>query len=222
MTQDEKKQMVAKAALEYIAENAVIGVGTGSTVNYFIHFLADIKHKIQGAVASSRTTEALLKSYGIPVFDLNVVQTVVVYIDSADAYNTDGQLIKGKGGALTREKILVAASQKFICIVDDSKCMEPFADCTVPVEAIPMARSFVAREIITLEGVPTYRQNFLTDNENIILDVNYRIISEPITLERCLNNIPGVVSNGLFADFPADCLLVGTAKGIQTIKNNKL
>lgn len=220
MTQDEKKQIAAKAALEYVEENSIIGVGTGSTVNYFIELLAKIKDKFQGAVASSIATETRLKACGIPVLDLNSVPEVTVYIDSADFYNPHCQLIKGKGGALTREKILCAVSQKFICIVDDSKHTQTFSNCTVPMEVIPMARSFVAREIVKLEGMPVYRQNFLTDNGNVILDVHHWEVPEPIKLERLLNNIPGSVCNGLFADFPADYLVIGMSGGIQLIKNN--
>ena len=220
MTLDEKKQIAAKAALEYIEENGIIGVGTGSTVNYFIDYLGKIKHNIQGAVASSVATETRLKSYGIPVLDLNTAPSISVYIDSADVYNSYCQLIKGKGGALTREKILCAASQKFICILDDSKQSQTFSNQPIPIEVIPMARSFVAREIVKLGGVPVYRQNFVTDNGNMILDVHQWTILEPIKLERILNNIPGAVCNGLFADFPADWLLIGTMAGLQIVKNN--
>ena len=219
MTQDELKKHVAKAALEYIPENAIVGVGTGSTVNYFIDFLATIKYKIQGAVASSKATEARLKSLGIPIFDLNTVSEVEITIDSADAYNPYCQLVKGGGGALTREKILAAASHTFLCIVDESKETKIFGTFPIPIEVIPMARSFVAREIVKLEGNPVYRPNFITDNGNIILDVHHWVIAEPIKLERTLNNIPGVVCNGLFADKPADTLLISTQQGLKIIKN---
>lgn len=219
MTQDEQKKLAAKAALEYIPENAIIGVGTGSTVNYFIDFLDTIKHRIHGAVASSQTTEIRLKKMGIPVFDLNTVPEVEIYIDSADAFNQYCQLVKGGAGALTREKILAAASQKFLCIVDESKETKIFGAFPIPIEVIPMARSFVAREIVKLEGDPVYRQNFITDNGNIILDVHHWVIAEPIKLERTLNNIPGVVCNGLFADKPANTMLVSTPDGIKIIKN---
>lgn len=218
MIQDEQKKCVAKAALEYLPENGIIGVGTGSTVNYFIDFLPAIKHKIQGAVASSKATEARLKSHGIPIFDLNTVPEVAIYIDSADAYNPYCQLVKGGGGALTREKILAAASNTFLCIVNASKETKIFGTFPIPIEVIPMARSFVAHEIVKLEGMPVYRPNFITDNGNIILDVHHWVIAEPIKLERTLNNIPGVVCNGLFADKPADILLIGNPQGIKTIK----
>ncbi len=219
MTQDEQKKRVAKAALEYIPENAIIGVGTGSTVNYFIDFLATIKHKIQGAVASSNTTETRLKSQGIPILDLNTVPEIELHIDSADAYNPYCQLVKGGGGALTREKILAAASHRFLCIVDESKEAKIFGTFPIPIEVIPMARSFVAREIVKLEGHPVYRPNFITDNGNVILDVHHWVIAEPIKLERTLNNIPGIVCNGLFADKPADILLISAEKDIKTIRN---
>lgn len=220
MTQEEKKRIAAKAALAYVEEDGVIGVGTGSTVNYFIELLASIQHKIRGTVASSLATEARLKSYGFPVLELNSVSEIPVYIDSADVYTPYCQLIKGKGGALTREKILCAASRQFVCIVDDSKHVRTFSDSLVPIEVIPMARSFVAREIVKLGGMPVYRQDFITDNGNILLDVHHWDIPEPIQLGRTLNNIPGIIGHGLFADCPADCLVVGTAQGIQIIKNN--
>lgn len=217
MTQDEQKEAVAQSALRFIEDNTIVGVGTGSTVNYFIEGLATIKHRIQGAVASSKATEARLKSYGIPVFDLNTVD-VDVTVDGADACNPYCQLVKGGGGALTREKILVAASRHFICIIDASKQVKVLGDFPVPIEVIPMARSFVAREIVKLEGDPVYRENFVTDNGNIILDVHHWVIAEPIKLERTLNNIPGVVCNGLFADKTADTVLISTEDGIKTMK----
>jgi ribose 5-phosphate isomerase A len=218
MTQDEQKQAVAQAALEYIEENTLIGVGTGTTIHYFIEALATIKHRLQGAVASSKATETLLKSYGIPVFDLNSINTLEIYIDSADACNLHRQLVKGGGGALAREKILAAASEQFICIVDESKVVKVFGEFPIAVEVLPMARGYVAREIVKLDGDPVYRQGFTTDNGNIILDVHNWIIDEPIKLERTLNNITGVVANGLFADKLADKLLISGAKGIQTLK----
>jgi len=218
MTQDEQKKAVAEAALQYVEENAIIGVGTGSTVNFFIDALASIKHRMQGAVASSSYTEKRLRSLGIPVFDLNTIDELKVYIDGADACNQYCQLVKGGGGALTREKILAACSQQFICIVDDCKFVKIFGEIPIPIEVIPMARSFVAREIVKLDGDPVYRQNFITDNGNIILDVYNWIISEPIKLEKTLNNIPGVVCNGLFADHTADLLLISDSSGnIKTL-----
>lgn len=219
MIQDEQKKAVAKAALEYVPENMIIGVGTGSTTNYFIDYLATIKDRIAGTVASSKATEMRLKSHGIPVFDLNTVPEVAIYIDGADAYNPYCQLVKGGGAALTREKILAAASREFLCIVDESKETKIFGTFPIPIEVIPMARSFVAREIVKLEGNPVYRENVVTDNGNVILDVHHWVIAEPIKLERTLNNIPGVVCNGLFADRPANTLLVSTANGIKIIKN---
>jgi ribose 5-phosphate isomerase A len=222
MTQDEQKKQVAKAALEYVPENAIIGVGTGSTVNYFIDYLATIKDRIQGTVASSNATEALLKSHGIPVFDLNAVSEIEIYIDGTDAYNPYRQLVKGGGAALTREKILAAASQKFLCIADESKAVKILGEFPIPIEVIPMARSFVAREIVKLGGDPVYRQNVITDNGNVILDVHHWVIAEPIKLERTLNNIPGIVCNGIFADRPADIVLVCAAEGIKIIKTDNV
>ncbi len=216
---DEQKKQAAKAALEYIPENSIIGIGTGSTVNYFIDFIADFKYKIEGAVASSHATETRLKHKKIPVFDLNTVPEVQLYIDSADAYNPYCQLVKGGGGALTREKILAAASHTFLCMVDESKEAKIFGEFPIAIEVIPMARSFVAREIVKLGGLPVYRPDFITDNGNIILDVHDWVIAEPIKLEKTLNNIPGVVCNGLFADKPANMLLIGTPQGIKIIKN---
>ncbi len=222
MDQTEKKKIAAKAAIEYIEEKTFIGIGTGTTVNLFIDELAKIKHRIEGTVASSKATEVRLKSLGIPVFDLNTIPELHLYIDSADAYNAHCQLIKGGGGALTREKILAAASLQFLCIVDESKEVKVFGEFPVPIEVIPMARSYVAREIVKLDGDPVYRQNFVTDNGNIILDVHNWIISEPMQLERTLNNIAGVVSNGLFADTPANMLLIGTSTGIKKMSSLKL
>lgn len=220
MTQDQKKQAAANAALEYIEDNTFIGIGTGSTVNFLIEKLATIKHRLAGVVASSKATEARLRSLQIPLFDLNAVPELSLYIDSADAYNPYCQLVKGKGGALAREKVLAAASQKFICIVDDTKQTQIFGECPVPVEVLPIARGFVARSIVKLKGEPIYRSGFLTDNGNIILDIHRWSIAEPIKLEQTLNNIPGIIANGLFANYPADRLLVSTSNGIQVIQNN--
>lgn len=211
------KQQVAKKALDYVVEDSIIGIGTGSTTHYFIDYLAGIKHQIQGTVASSKATEARLKSHGIPVFDLNTVNEVSVYIDGADAYNVHRQLVKGGGGALTREKILAAASRQFVCIVDASKEAKVFGEFPIPIEVIPMARSFVAREIVKLNGSPVYREHFVTDNGNLILDVYNWTINQPIQLEQTLNNIPGVVCNGLFADYPAHVLLIGTEEGVRIL-----
>jgi len=218
MSQDEQKQAVAKAALAYVEDNTIVGIGTGTTIHYFIDYLATIKHRIEGTVASSLATEALLKARGIPVFDLNTVPEVALYIDSADACNPHGQLVKGGGAALTREKILAAASQQFLCIIDASKQVKIFGEFPIPIEVIPMARSFVAREIVKLEGDPVYRQGLITDNGNIILDVHNWLIAEPIKLERILNNIPGIVCNGLFADYPAHHVLIGNEEGVSLLK----
>lgn len=215
MTSDEQRRSVASAALKYVEEDTIVGVGTGHTVNYFIEMLATIKHKIQGAVASSKATEERLKKIGIPIFDLNTVDALDVYIDSADVCNIHRQLVKGGGGALTREKILAAASKQFVCMVDAAKVVKVFGEFPVPIEVLPIARSLVAREIVKLEGDPVYRQGFVTDNGNIILDVHNWVIAEPIKMEQTLNNLTGVVCNGLFANKPADILLVGTDQGIE-------
>lgn len=210
MNQEEQKQAVALKALNYIEENTIIGIGSGTTVQYFINALSKMKDKIQGTVASSVASATHLKALGIPVFDLNSMDELPLYVDGADACNPYRQLIKGKGGALTREKILAAASKRFICIIDESKKMKVLADVPVPIEVIPMARSFVAREIVKLGGNPVYRQNFTTDNGNVILDVHHWIVDEPIKLEQTLNNIPGVVCNGIFASRTADLVLTST------------
>lgn len=217
MTPDEKKQQVAKAALEYVVEDTIIGVGTGSTANYFIDALATIKHKIEGTVASSEATANRLKSHGIPVLELNSVDEISVYIDGADESNRYLHLIKGGGGALTREKIVAAASKRFVCIADNSKLVDVLGKFPLPVEVIPMARSYVARELVKLGGQPVWRQGFTTDNGNVILDLHNLKISEPVKLETLLNEITGVVTNGLFASRPADVLLLGSDKGVQVL-----
>lgn len=219
MTQDEMKQAVAKAAIEYIEAGSIVGVGTGSTANFFIDELAKIKHKIDGTVASSEASAARLKGHGIEVFDLNSVSEIAVYVDGADESNKHLHLIKGGGGALTREKIVAAASKKFVCIADESKLVDVMGKFPLPVEVIPMARSLVAREIIKqIGGEPVLREGFITDNGNIILDVHNLEIMEPTKIEQILNNITGVVTNGLFAIKPADVLLLGTKDGVKTIK----
>lgn len=217
MNQDELKQTVAMAVLDYIEDNTVVGVGSGTTVKYFIEALSKIKNRIDGAVASSAQTAALLKAKGIPLLELNNVSEIPLYIDSADAFTPHRQLVKGGGGALTREKIIASASKTFVCIVDESKKVNVLGEFPVAVEVIPMARSFVAREIVKLEGDPVYRENFITDNGNIILDVYNWNIMEPIKLEHHLNNIPGIVCNGIFADRPADQLLIGTQTGMVVL-----
>ncbi|VAW87724.1 Ribose 5-phosphate isomerase A [hydrothermal vent metagenome] len=217
MTQDEMKKMVAHAALEYVEAGAIIGVGTGSTANHFIDALAGIKHKIDGTVASSEATAERLKGHGIAVFELNEVSDIPVYVDGADESNKYLHLIKGGGGALTREKIIAAASDKFVCVADESKLVDVMGTFPLPVEVIPMARSYVAREIVKMGGQPVWRENFITDNGNQIIDIQNLAIMDPVKLEEQLNNIVGVVTNGLFAIRPADVLLLGTAEGVKTI-----
>ena len=217
MKQDELKRQVGYAALEYFESDTIIGVGTGSTVNHFIDALATIKHKINGAVSSSETSTERLKSHNIPVLDLNSAGELGVYIDGADESNHHLQLIKGGGGALTREKIIAAASKRFVCIADGSKLVDILGNFPLPVEVIPMARSQIARELVRLGGRPVYREGFITDNGNQILDLHDMKIMEPIQLEQTLNNITGVVTNGLFAMRPADILLLGTEDGVKTM-----
>ena len=218
MTQDEMKQAVAKAAIEYVEPGTIVGVGTGSTANFFIDELATIKHKIEGTVASSEASAERLRGHGIEVLDLNSVSNIAVYVDGADESNKHLHLIKGGGGALTREKIVAAASDKFVCIADESKLVDVMGKFPLPIEVIPMARSLVAREVIKqIGGEPVLREGFTTDNGNIILDVHNLEIMEPTKMEQILNNITGVVTNGLFAMKPADVLLLGTPDGVKTI-----
>ncbi len=217
MTQDELKALVGQAAVDYVVEGSIVGVGTGSTVNYFIDELAKIKHKIEGAVSSSEASTERLKAHGIEVFELNDVDRIPVYVDGADESNHLLELIKGGGGALTREKIIAAVAEKFVCIADESKLVRRLGEFPLPVEVIPMARSYVAREIVKLGGDPVYRAGFTTDNGNVILDVHSLEINEPIKLERILNNIVGVVTNGLFAERAADVLLLGKQDSVETL-----
>ncbi|GAA0207089.1 ribose-5-phosphate isomerase RpiA [Kangiella japonica] len=217
MTQDELKALVGKAAVEYVEEGSIVGVGTGSTVNYFIDELATIKHKIQGAVSSSEASTERLKAHGIEVFELNDVDRIPVYVDGADESNHLLELVKGGGGALTREKIIAAVAEKFVCIADESKLVRRLGAFPIPIEVIPMARSYVAREVVKLGGDPVYRTGFTTDNGNVILDVHNFEINEPIKLERLLNNIVGVVTNGLFAERAADVLLLGKQDSVETL-----
>ncbi len=217
MTQDELKQAVARAAIEHVP-SGIIGVGTGSTANHFIDELARIKGRIDGAVASSEATAQRLKSHGIPVLDLNAAGELEVYVDGADEITEHLHMIKGGGGALTREKIVAASSKKFVCIADGSKLVGMLGKFPLPVEVIPMAQSYVARELIKLGGQPVLRQGFTTDNGNIILDVHNLQIMNPVELETRINQITGVVTNGLFARRPADILLLGTAEGVKTMK----
>lgn len=218
MTQDEKKKAAAYAALEYVEKDTIIGVGTGSTVNHFIDALATIKNDIIGAVSSSDASTAKLKGYGIEVFDLNEVSELSVYVDGADEINAYNHMIKGGGAALTREKIVSAVAKKFICIVDDTKNVDILGAFPLPVEVIPMARSYVARELVKLGGDPVYREGVVTDNGNVILDVHNLKIAEPLKLENQINSIVGVVTNGLFANRAANVVLVGAEDGVKTIK----
>lgn len=217
MDQEEMKKQAAAAALEHV-EGGVIGVGTGSTVNHFIDLLAQIKHRLDGAVSSSEASSARLKAHGIPVIDLNAAGSIELYVDGADESNRQLELIKGGGGALTREKIVAAASKRFICIADESKLVGMLGRFPLPVEVIPMARSYVARELVRLGGTPVWRESFVSDNGNWILDVHNLEISEPIRLEQQINNIAGVVTVGLFAQRPADLLILGSPSGAQTLR----
>ncbi|MFO7552562.1 MAG: ribose-5-phosphate isomerase RpiA [Haliea sp.] len=222
MTQDELKQAVAAAALDYIRphleENTVLGIGTGSTANLFIDGLAALRGQVNATVASSDASAERLRQHGIPVYELNTVNQVDFYIDGADEANESLQLIKGGGAALTREKIVAAVARSFICIADDSKLVHTLGAFPLPVEVIPMARSHVARELVKLGGDPVYREGVVTDNGNVILDVHNFSIPQPLAMEAKINNIAGVVSNGLFALRPADVLLLGTAQGVKTLR----
>ena len=217
---EQKKQAVARAAIEYVEYDDIIGVGTGSTVDYFIEYLKPLKNKISGTVASSISTKEKLEANGIRVLDLNEVSDIPIYIDGADEVNPNLQLIKGGGGALTREKIIAGASNKFLCIVDESKVVDVLGKFPLPIEVLPMARSFVAREIIKIKGMPIWREELITDNGNIILDINHLDIIEPIKLEKELNQIPGVVTVGLFAARGADKVLVSNDNDVIELKKN--
>ncbi len=214
MDQDEKKKAVARAAMDHVVEDAYVGVGTGSTANFFIEMLAEIKSRIEGAVASSDETEKRLKEHGIPVVPLNSVNELPVYVDGADECTKFLHLIKGGGGALTREKIIAAVADKFVCIVDDTKIVKTLGAFPLPVEVIPMARSYVAREVIKMGGKPEMREGFITDNGNVILDIHNLVILNPVEIEERLNAIVGVVTCGLFAKRPADIVLIATDDGI--------
>ena len=217
MTQDDKKRAAARAALKYVEADAIVGVGTGSTVNYFIEALAEKKHLIEGAVSSSDASTERLKALGIEVFDLNSVGSFDIYIDGADEITEHKHMIKGGGAALTREKIVAAVAQKFVCIIDDTKQVGVLGSFPLPVEVIPMARSYVARELVKLGGDPVYREGVVTDNGNVIIDVHNLTILNPRELEQQINNIVGVVTNGLFAERGADIVLVGDNNGVTTI-----
>lgn len=221
MTQDELKQEVARVAIDYVVDGAIIGVGTGSTANFFIDELGKIKHRIKGAVASSEATAARLKSHGIPVFDLNDVDTMPVYIDGADEIDHSGAMIKGGGGALTREKIVASVADKFICIADGSKLVDVMGKFPLPVEVIPMAVQSVSRSLTALGAIPVLRMKdgkpYVTDNACYILDAAGLQIREPKLLEQQINQLPGVVSVGLFALQGAAVCLLGTADGVKTL-----
>ena len=218
MTTDEMKKHAAEAALDYVEEDTVVGVGTGSTVSYFIDALARIKHRIEGAVSSSEATTQRLRACKIPVLDLNAAGPLPLYVDGADEVNRQLQLIKGGGGALTREKIIAAASELFVCIADQTKQVDVLGTFPLPVEVIPMARSHVGRELLKRGGQPVLRENVVTDNGHLIIDVYNLQILEPAKWEAELNNIAGIVTVGLFALRPADVLLLGTMQGVQEIK----
>tara|TARA_R110002126_G_scaffold92784_1_gene220072 strand:- start:42050 stop:42727 length:678 start_codon:yes stop_codon:yes gene_type:complete len=209
------KKKVAKAAIDYIIEDAIIGVGTGSTVGFFIEELAKVKHLIKGTVSSSKDTTEKLKAHGIPVFDLNTVDEVAVYIDSADEALKYGQLIKGGGGALAQEKVVASCAKKFICIIDETKLVNKLGKFPIPVEVLPVARSLVGRELVKLGGSPVYREGFVTDHGNIIIDVEDLNITSPLEMEKEIDHITGVVSNGIFAKNLADVLLIANETGVE-------
>lgn len=217
----ELKIKAAKAALDYVEDNMVLGIGTGSTINCFIHELSAIKHRIDACVASSRATENLLRAAGIPILDLNAAAELSLYIDGADEVDMQGQMIKGGGGALTREKIVANVAEQFICIVDESKLVKQLGDFPVAIEVIPMARSFVARQLVLLGGDPEYREGFITDNGNIILDVFNLPMQSLTELENNINIIPGVVENGLFARRRANKIIVASQQDLRCIKVEK-
>lgn len=217
MNQDEMKKAAAEAALEYVEPGMIVGIGTGSTANYFIDALAGIKGKIDGTVASSVASEERLKSHGIPVMDFNTAGQLSLYVDGADESTKHLHLIKGGGGALTREKIVAAGSDKFVCIADESKLVPVLGAFPLPIEVIPMARSLVAREIVKLGGTPELREGFITDNGNIILDVRNMEILNPVEMETTINQIAGVVTVGIFAHRGADVLILGGSDGVQVL-----
>lgn len=218
MTPDELKQLAAEAALEFVKDGIVVGVGTGSTVNFFIDALATVKDRIDGAVSSSDASTKQLQAAGIEVKDLNSVGDLELYVDGADEANKHLHLIKGGGGALTREKVIAAASRRFVCIVDESKMVGVLGKFPLPVEVIPMAQAYVARQMVRAGGLPMWRQDFVTENGNHILDVHNLEILNPVEMEDRFNQIPGVVTVGLFARQPADTLLVGTEQGVRRIE----
>lgn len=216
-TQEQLKKQAAEYALKFVQDHSIIGVGTGSTVNYFIEALATLKGQIEGAISSSEATTKLLKKHGIPVLDLSQVNELPIYIDGADEALHYGQLIKGAGGALTQEKILASSAKLFVCIIDENKLVNKLGKVPVPVEVIPSARSLAGRELACLGGDPVYRDHYLTDNGNIILDVERLDISKPLELEEEINHIPGVVCNGIFAKNPADIIIVASQSGVKEL-----
>lgn len=217
--QDQAKQAAAKAAIQYVEPGTIVGVGTGSTANFFIQELGKMKDEIKGAVASSKETAKRLEAEGIEVLDPNAVGTIPLYVDGADEFDPNLNLVKGGGGALTREKIIAAMSKKFVCILDHTKQVAVLGEFPLPIEVVPMARSYVAREIVKRGGDPIYRQGFTTDNGNIILDVHHLKISEPKAFEREINQIVGVVTNGLFANRPADVVIMANKElQIETLQ----
>ncbi|AAM67948.1 ribose-5-phosphate isomerase RpiA [Buchnera aphidicola] len=219
MNLNELKKKAAWAALDYIYPGTVIGVGTGSTVFYFIQALSTVKHLISGAVSSSNSSTVLLKKNGIRVLDLNTFDFLEIYVDSADEINNDMQMIKGGGAALTKEKIIAAMSKKFVCIIDESKKVNILGTFPLPIEIIPIAFSYISKEILKIGGQPKLRENIITDNGNVIIDVYNLFINDPISVEKKINSLPGVVSVGLFASRVADVVLIGTQKGVEIIKN---
>jgi len=218
MTQDDKKRAAAQAALAYVQPGSIVGVGTGSTVNYFIDALGEMKNELEGAVSSSDTSTQKLKALGIEVLDLNSVSQFDIYVDGADEITEHMYMIKGGGAALTREKIVAAVAKQFICIIDDSKQVPVLGKFPLPVEVIPMARSYVARELVKLGGDPVYREGVVTDNGNVILDVHNLTIVNPTELETQINQLTGVVTNGIFGHRAADVALIGTDSGVTTFK----
>lgn len=218
MTQDEMKKAAAWAALEYVEKDSIVGVGTGSTVNHFIDALASIKDDIRGAVSSSEASTEKLKALGIEIFELNDVDSLSVYVDGADEINSLNEMIKGGGAALTREKIVAAVAKQFVCIVDETKLVDVLGNFPLPVEVIPMARNYVARELVHLGGDPVYREGVITDNGNVILDVHNMHIDNAKQTEQKINQIVGVVTNGLFAERGANTVIVGTPQGPKTLK----
>lgn len=217
MNADEMKKAAAEAAIEYVENGMIVGIGTGSTANHFIDLLATMKSRIDGTVASSEASAERLRGHGIPVFDLNQVGDLPLYVDGADESNAQLELIKGGGGALTREKIVAGASEKFVCIADESKLVRVLGKFPLPVEVIPMAQSFIGRQMVKLGGKPVLREGFVTDNGNIIIDVHNLEITEPLKMEQEINMLPGIVTVGIFAHRPADVLILGGADGVRTL-----